>query len=660
MDENLRQSLDALSLDPAQREPARQALVAAASQPQSAQALVQEGLATFLSQLAPPAAASTVAAAAAVLAEACKQEAVREWLGSQAPAMKAVVLALADTVRPEQAAPPAAAAAAAARVQLLRLIGNLCYDHEANRQRLRQHGGIQALAAALHAVAQPPADGAQPIENENDLRAAHLAAPGAIANAAAGEAEQDEALKQELVEHGTIESLVWLLQQARSAGERRLALASLSRFSNMQAATVKMGPALPTLVRMLEEARDEESCNDLVELLRAVTAQDAVLPHLADNATLQKLMDMAEDDSRLGPARTMAAGTFSVALSDDRCQALLWQPQTFAPGSSSEALVQRLLGWINSEDSERRVAGAIALGNLCRNDASAAALGSVPHLIANLLAMLEARLSFVQHAGLGAAKNLCRLPANRPQFLTASAYRQLLHVLNDPQGPLQMSACSIVRTLFGSVGAEAFVRAAFRLESDAPPAEVDVDGSRRASAEGAAATDVGSHSEAYPAEPMLPRLLHLSESEMLPVRAEASRAIAAAVKAMHNSAVLTPVADAGVAKALVRMAKEPHPLLQTEATVAMAVLAACGAQASQALIQVEALPLLAERLEAPLSASHSPEALCNEMTVAHQLYRVAPSQSSESQRIASRLKVLAKDAPVPFVKAHAEKLAAAL
>jgi len=84
------------------------------------------------------------AAAAEALAELGKDEAAREAFGGAAGVWPALV-GLLLRANGEAGFP-------AARQQALRAIGNLCYEHEANRKRLLDAGGVEALAGALAAL----------------------------------------------------------------------------------------------------------------------------------------------------------------------------------------------------------------------------------------------------------------------------------------------------------------------------------------------------------------------------------------------------------------------------------------------------------------------------------------------------------------------------
>ena len=608
---------------------------------------------------ASPAAAAN---AAAVVAAACKADDAREAAGREADG--ALVAALVQALRhaagqPQQPATageaeaeagPAAPPLLLLRTQVLRALGNLCYEHEDNRRRVRSAGGVAALGAALAAMTVSGDDdgGDEAGLDDGPPRMAHLAGAGAVLNSSGGE---DEELKKELVEVGVVESLVWLLRRARAGGERHMALCALARFSGLDAAVDRMGPALPALIEALAEAEGEaEEHTEVTELLRATVRSDKAVAHLAQRERLARLEGLAEDASRPPFVRHQTAVLLSVALGDDACQALLWTPED----GPESAVVARLVAWTRSSDHEMQVAGAVGLGNLCRSDVSAAALGRVEGLLGGLLGLLESNLSFVQHAALGAVRNLGRLPANQPAFVTRDGLRQLSVTLQDPQAPLQYATCSILRTLCAS--------------------------SDKAVTDALLPRMLGSEDDAF-----LPRLLHLSRSEELAVRAEASRALAAAVRAAAAADRLAPFVEGGGATTLVRMLEEAHPLLRQEGTVALAILAACGGNCAQAVVQAQGMQALLKRMDEPLGPTHPPEALCNELSLAQQLLQAtangaaagaAPSGEGAEVTTAGaaadgaadvaqtrttlleKVRALAREAPTPLVQQHAAKMAA--
>jgi hypothetical protein len=585
--------------------------------------------------------------AAMILASACKAEFAREAAGSDKETVGYLVLALAQSKE-----------APLLRMHVLRAIGNLCYEHEENRRRLHGAGGVAALSAALEALTvEGNEEAGRSSEGDAAPRMAHLAGAGAILNSSG----DDEALKKDLVAEGVIESLMWLLSNARAEAERRMALCSLARFTALDAAVDRMGPVLPALIDALAAAQGEaEEHAEVTELLRAVIRSDKAVAVLAQREHLARLEALAEDATVPAFVRQQAAVLLTVALGDDACQALLWK----ADDGPQAPFVQRLVAWTRSEDHEMQVAGAVGLGNLCRSDASAAALGQAAGLLSGLLSLLESNLSFVQHAALGALKNLCRLPSNRHAFVTEDGLRQLSCTLEDPQAPLQYATCSILRTLASS--SDSAVTA---------PLLPRMLGEREGS--------------------FLPRLVHLGRSEELAVRAEASRALAAAVRAAASADRLTCFGRDGGAETLVRMLAEKHPLIQQEGTVALAILAACGGDCAQAIVRADGMGAVLQRMNEPLGPTHPPEALCNELSLVQQLLQVpvntaaagkgegpAAAAEEEATEVATagaaadgakaktedlRAALVAKvralaggDAPAPMVQQHAAKIASSL
>ncbi|EDQ89907.1 uncharacterized protein MONBRDRAFT_36800 [Monosiga brevicollis MX1] len=520
-----------------------------------------------------------IEAAGRLCARIFADEAARDVVTTATSLLEAMLRALNYSVTQEDTA---------ARVQVLRAVGNMCFDHSANREALRQAHGVDALASAMAALTASNPD-------EPDSNNSRAISAGVLLNTVADETD----LRKDMVAHGVMDSLAWLLTAARTEQEQQLAVRALAQFTDLEEAMEKalrpavalrlveqllalpeLPPLDPAAVNQGEEAEtdpDEEYFQCLGQIFRTTCKSDRAVKAFADATVLNQLLVAASRTDRAGE---VAALCLSVVLGDDDCLALLWTED------SRDALLTQFVRWMRHDNDELKVAGAIAVGNVCRSDVNAALLGAQPGLITQLAQLATSHLSFVQHAGLSSLKNLLKLPANRAQLQDATGYAAVYKCIDDPQAPLQYLGCSVLRFLVQSADGN-------RLEHLV-------------------------HSE-IPALPS--RLVHLSKSETLAVRAEATRLLAALIKAAGSSQVTEPLGAAGAFDALLRMLEEEHPLLQQESVVGLALATAGSAACLQQLMEDNVVP----RIAAFLKRATMPNLLCNGLAVISQLASHADS-----------------------------------
>eukprot|EP01147_Barroeca_monosierra_P010012 gene10012-2186_t len=449
--------------------------------------------------------------------------------------------------------------------QCLRAIGNICYNNDSAREKLRTSGGVQSLAAALTAVEKAetltPNDCQQEENAVLQQNLQYVAASGSILNATG----DSEALQKELVAAGVINNLMWLLARSSTEREREIALNALLRFSEIDDALKDMvsNGNIGVIIKTLEECDNEEDADGVSDLIRAITKNETNLSAFAAHSdTIPRLVrvaqgsylsrDKASVHTQPERAQVVAAHCISVLLADDQCLA-----NCCPSDESTIEMIEMLLSWtvdaqreIDDENDQqsgsdvtpsrsvvdRAVIGLVGIGNICRSHTSARLLGSIPTIIDAIIKLTKHKMSFVQHAALNVLNNFVKFPDNKTKAIEAGAVECLLTSIHDPQPPLQYLACSSLRIL-SSTEDRSLLK---RVVND---------------------------------ETTLLRLEHLAKSEVLAVRSEAMRVLAAIVKHGACADIVCPIVSKVGVQFFLQMLSQEHVQLKTEATIALAIIA---------------------------------------------------------------------------------------
>eukprot|EP00053_Salpingoeca_punica_P014373 m.130646 g.130646 ORF g.130646 m.130646 type:complete len:653 (+) comp16439_c0_seq2:241-2199(+) len=538
---------------------------------------------------------------AEVVAELAKDEAARGILGEAGlPAACVETLKLA-----------AAAHHTPARIQAFRAIGNLCFDHDANRTRMLEAGGAAALVQALRSTAEMADAAAEAAHNTSGTGTGSSAVSAARTGAGAllNAATDHEETQKMLMESGAIESLVWLLRHAGSAAERDAAFHALQRFTGHDAALKAMAEqgGVRALVTRLMEVEDG-SCAETVLMLRAFAETDAMLPSFAGDNIPRDLVHLTTQIDTRPSAASSAALLISIMLSDDTCRKALLgadeghsHSQSQLTSKQGKETLAMLVQWLqDSHDGlQMAIAGALSIGNLVRDDATAEQIGAHEGVLARLVQLLAKDVSDTQHASLGALKNLCNCVANKTRVLHLAAPPIgpcLLQAMNTSHQPIQYMAASISRSLC--------------LQQTA--------------------ADVN----ALAATPeLVERLCKLSSSEEPRVQAEAGRALVNFVRFGKSSPpVLQRIVDAGGLASFVGLCKTPHALLHVEGLVGLVLVAT--AESSRFCPAVRAAHADVQAISMLTEEPGSPEIKCNALSLLAALGTASAAANNHAENTA--------------------------
>eukprot|EP00050_Salpingoeca_kvevrii_P008046 m.300329 g.300329 ORF g.300329 m.300329 type:complete len:626 (+) comp14422_c0_seq1:105-1982(+) len=553
-----------------------------------------------------------------IVAELAKNEALREPLGEHgivAATVEALNRAAAD--KPEDS--EARALCRAAQVHALRALGNLCFDHNANRERLRDAGGLGAIQSVLDRAAQDDSQGGTSGGDENDdgdqetssggvppgLTLA-MAGSGALLNAAA----DSEAIQTSLLEAGAIPSLLWVIQHAATPAEREMGLRALGQFTSAAGLEkIAASGGIRALVDKLPTITDDDyEDSDVPEMLRSLSNADNTGPLFAKDKVMKDLVLIA--CQRTSRASQLAALMVSVLISFPECLKEVYDDE-----QSGDKLISLCMDWMKSDVLDMRVSGALGIGNICRSDAASKRLAAFPGLVPALISLMSQDTASTQHAACGALKNLSNFAPNKRILLDAGIAPILLDVVNSPHTPMQYTASSLIRGLCLTGKAE----------------------------------DVAQFTEL---EGLIERLVHLGRDEQEAIRAEGTRALINFIKFGADPALNARLVQNGAIENLLTLLKSKHPMLQGEAVLGLVLLATSSDDCRKAVGDSQTLEMLPSLLE----ETQQMDIKCNGLTLIGSLLQDQQLRDSEDGAKALEVVRKLKDDSNETVKGQAVKV----
>ena len=286
-----------------------------------------------------------------------------------------------------------------------RALGNMCFEHDANRRRVLDARGVECLASicvTLQAIPEVPTstdgnitatdvtDFATNVTNDvpksaTDATAAGVlgASVGVILNMAASEIE----IQDLLIKAGVLDSLLWLCSSAETDRQQNVAWQALFAFNENKVAHTTIAASevnVRLLFNFILKQQDNSDMRDEACLfLRAFVDTDANLSSLAAPDIVELIFRLSQSTTE--KLAGTAAYVLSVALSDDICLKafLTWarggdEPEITSPLTLSTCVaslwragsVDVFISWIYKHRSSKNwdfpIAGAIAFGNIAR------------------------------------------------------------------------------------------------------------------------------------------------------------------------------------------------------------------------------------------------------------------------------------------------------
>ncbi|XP_029798831.1 rap1 GTPase-GDP dissociation stimulator 1 isoform X4 [Suricata suricatta] len=335
-----------------------------------------------------------------------------------------------------------------------------------------------------------------------------------------------------------IDHLRSLCSRTDPANEKLLTVfcGMLMNYSNendsLQAQLINMG-VIPTLVKLLgihcQNAALTEMClvafGNLAEL-------ESSKEQFASTNIAEELVKLFKKQIEHDKREMIFEVLAPLAENDESMQKL------FEGGKGN--VFQRVLSWIPSNNHQLQLAGALAIANFARND------GNCIHMVDNgivekLMDLLDRHVEdgnvTVQHAALSALRNLAIPVVNKAKMLSAGVTEAVLKFLKSEMPPVQFKLLGTLRMLID--------------------------------AQAEAAEQLGKNVK------LVERLVEWCEAkDHAGVMGESNRLLSALIRHSKSKDVIKTIVQSGGIKHLVTMATSEHVIMQNEALVALALIAA--------------------------------------------------------------------------------------
>uniref|UniRef100_A0A8C9JY17 Rap1 GTPase-GDP dissociation stimulator 1 n=1 Tax=Panthera tigris altaica TaxID=74533 RepID=A0A8C9JY17_PANTA len=292
------------------------------------------------------------------------------------------------------------------------------------------------------------------------------------------------------------------------------------------------------LVKLFKKQIEHDKREMIFEVLAPLAENDAIKLQLVEAGLVECLLEIvqekvdSEKEDDIAELKTASDLMVLLLLGDESMQKL------FEGGKGN--VFQRVLSWIPSNNHQLQLAGALAIANFARND------GNCIHMVDNgivekLMDLLDRHVEdgnvTVQHAALSALRNLAIPVVNKAKMLSAGVTEAVLKFLKSEMPPVQFKLLGTLRMLID--------------------------------AQAEAAEQLGKNVK------LVERLVEWCEAkDHAGVMGESNRLLSALIRHSKSKDVIKTIVQSGGIKHLVTMATSEHVIMQNEALVALALIAA--------------------------------------------------------------------------------------
>ncbi|XP_029393272.1 rap1 GTPase-GDP dissociation stimulator 1 isoform X4 [Mus pahari] len=347
-------------------------------------------------------------------------------------------------------------------------------------------------------------------------------------------------LQAQLINMGVIPTLVKLLGiHCHNAALTEMCLVAFGNLAELESSKEQFASTniAEELVKLFKKQIEHDKREMIFEVLAPLAENDAIKLQLVEAGLVECLLEIVqqkvdsnkEDD--VAELKTASDLMVLLLLGDESMQKL------FEGGKGS--VFQRVLSWIPSDNHQLQLAGALAIANFARND------GNCIHMVDNgivekLMDLLDRHVEdgnvTVQHAALSALRNLAIPVVNKAKMLSAGVTETVLKFLKSEMPPVQFKLLGTLRMLI-----------------DAQEA----------------AEQLGKNAK------LVERLVEWCEAkDHAGVMGESNRLLSALIRHSKSKDVIKTIVQSGGIKHLVTMATSEHVIMQNEALVALALIAA--------------------------------------------------------------------------------------
>uniref|UniRef100_A0A8D2M9L1 Rap1 GTPase-GDP dissociation stimulator 1 n=1 Tax=Zonotrichia albicollis TaxID=44394 RepID=A0A8D2M9L1_ZONAL len=348
-------------------------------------------------------------------------------------------------------------------------------------------------------------------------------------------------LQSQLINMGVIPTLVKLLGiHCQNAALTEMCLVAFGNLAELESSKEQFAYTniAEELVKLFKEQIEHDKKEMIFEVLAPLAENDVIKLQLVEAGLVECLLEIVqktvdsdkEDD--IAELKTASDLMVLLLLGDESMQKL------FEGGKGS--VFQRVLSWIPSNSHQLQLAGALAIANFARND------GNCIHMVDNgivqkLMDLLDRHVEdgnvTVQHAALSALRNLAIPVVNKAKMLSAGVAEAVLKFLRSEMPPVQFKLLGTLRMLID--------------------------------AQAEAAEQLGKNVK------LVERLVEWCEAkDHAGVMGESNRLLSALIRHSKSKDVIRTIVQSGGIKHLVTMATSEHVIMQNEALVALALIAA--------------------------------------------------------------------------------------
>ncbi|XP_075565578.1 LOW QUALITY PROTEIN: rap1 GTPase-GDP dissociation stimulator 1 [Pelecanus crispus] len=350
-----------------------------------------------------------------------------------------------------------------------------------------------------------------------------------------------DALQSQLINMGVIPTLVKLLGiHCQNAALTEMCLVAFGNLAELESSKEQFAYTniAEELVKLFKKQIEHDKKEMIFEVLAPLAENDVIKLQLVEAGLVECLLEIVQktvdSDKEEDVAELKTASDLMVLLllGDESMQKL------FEGGKGS--VFQRVLSWIPSNSHQLQLAGALAIANFARND------GNCIHMVDNgivqkLMDLLDRHVEdgnvTVQHAALSALRNLAIPVVNKAKMLSAGVAEAVLKFLRSEMPPVQFKLLGTLRMLID--------------------------------AQAEAAEQLGKNVK------LVERLVEWCEAkDHAGVMGESNRLLSALIRHSKSKDVIRTIVQSGGIKHLVTMATSEHVIMQNEALVALALIAA--------------------------------------------------------------------------------------
>ncbi|XP_032915730.1 rap1 GTPase-GDP dissociation stimulator 1 isoform X4 [Catharus ustulatus] len=348
-------------------------------------------------------------------------------------------------------------------------------------------------------------------------------------------------LQSQLINMGVIPTLVKLLGiHCQNAALTEMCLVAFGNLAELESSKEQFAYTniAEELVKLFKKQIEHDKKEMIFEVLAPLAENDVIKLQLVEAGLVECLLEIVqktvdsdkEDD--IAELKTASDLMVLLLLGDESMQKL------FEGGKGS--VFQRVLSWIPSNSHQLQLAGALAIANFARND------GNCIHMVDNgivqkLMDLLDRHVEdgnvTVQHAALSALRNLAIPVVNKAKMLSAGVAEAVLKFLRSEMPPVQFKLLGTLRMLID--------------------------------AQAEAAEQLGKNVK------LVERLVEWCEAkDHAGVMGESNRLLSALIRHSKSKDVIRTIVQSSGIKHLVTMATSEHVIMQNEALVALALIAA--------------------------------------------------------------------------------------